>query len=817
MRTAQTYLRDTGAHIWGTINGGSQVLTYWRAGRELHRLSPLADEELAFSRQVGHRAHTDAMLACRQAVRCLRGWTRSPTSFDDAEFDEADFAARTARDVAYAHGVYRLLKLQVAFVMRDLDVAVAQVEGLMNDWALAPLLEIERAYLTALTLIAVARASGDTRGSGRLAPFERALHQWAEAHPGNFGHMHALVAAELAVLEERHADAEPLFRQAIAGAEREGFIQDQAIAEECLARHHLARGQRHLAGQHFKAANDAYARWGATAKVAQLDRELSQLRLLTAPRPPTPVTPSREASDLDVLTLLRAAETLFSEVVLDRLLEQCMRLCVEAAGAERAILLLEEHDQPVVRALGTASGTITLTQTPLAQGAELSLALVAAVRARREIIALAHAAEAPELASDPHIAQHNVKSLLGVPIERGNRLVGMLYFENNLATGVFHPERVRLLALLATEIAIALENSLRFEARLRSAATARFVADASALLAESLDYDVTLAKVARLAVPFLADACTIDVVEGARVRRVAGVHANPTRQWTLDELARRYPPERESQQPASHVLRSGESILIEAISDEALTRFACDADHLRLCRALAARSLIAVPLTVLGKIVGALTLITTQPTRRYDTTDLATAQDLAQRAALALENARLYREAQAGVHSRDKQLARTTRRLRSLARLQAGASALAPEELDLVAVVRAAVEPFQRLGSALVLRGAGPLVGRWDRHGLEDTVTNLVENAIAFGDSKPIEIVVDGTEQRGRLVVIDQGIGIAAERLPHLFELHDVETAGRGLGLFLVHATVTAMGGTVRAESGLHQGARFTVELPSLR
>ncbi len=184
-----------------------------------------------------------------------------------------------------------------------------------------------------------------------------------------------------------------------------------------------------------------------------------------------------------------------------------------------------------------------------------------------------------------------------------------------------------------------------------------FLATASSALATSLDYDATLASVARLAVPFLADWCSVDVLEAdGSIRRVAAAHA----EIADPELARAVatlPADREGRHPRTRVLRTGRAQLTPEVSDVDLEAGAPSAAHLRVMRELGYRSAMIVPLTVRGHTIGVVNLATAQPGRRYGAEDLALAEELARRAALAVDNARLYREAQEAIAERERALA----------------------------------------------------------------------------------------------------------------------------------------------------------------
>jgi PAS domain S-box-containing protein len=186
----------------------------------------------------------------------------------------------------------------------------------------------------------------------------------------------------------------------------------------------------------------------------------------------------------------------------------------------------------------------------------------------------------------------------------------------------------------------------------------RFLSEASKLLASSLDYESTLQAVAQLAVPALADWCTVDVLweEDQSIRRVAVVHRDPAKVALGHELLRRYPLRLDM--PEGTVLRSGQSILAAEIADDMLVAYARDAEHLAILRQLDLKSTLVVPLAARGRILGAMSLVSDQSSgRRYGPEDLALAEELGRRAGLAVDNARLYRSAQDALRQKEESLA----------------------------------------------------------------------------------------------------------------------------------------------------------------
>ena len=174
--------------------------------------------------------------------------------------------------------------------------------------------------------------------------------------------------------------------------------------------------------------------------------------------------------------------------------------------------------------------------------------------------------------------------------------------------------------------------------------TQRFLAEASRVLADSLDYEATLSAIARLAVPDVADWCGVDLAgDGDEIQRVAVEHVDPAKVALAAELAERYPADPRADRGIHQVLRTGESQLWPEIPEELLVQAAQDEEHLRMIRALGMSSAMVVPMRVRERVLGAITFVSAESGRRFDRGDLRLAEDLALRAATAVENARLYR------------------------------------------------------------------------------------------------------------------------------------------------------------------------------
>ena len=366
--------------------------------------------------------------------------------------------------------------------------------------------------------------------------------------------------------------------------------------------------------------------------------------------------------------------------------------------------------------------------------------------------------------------------------------------------------------------------------RRREAERQRFFATAGATLAAALDYETAVAELARLIVPAVADACIIDVLEpGGTIRRLTTA-ASPATQAILNELQTRYPPTLDRPHGVARVIATGEPSFRPVIREERRAELAVDGEHRRLLAALGTRSNITVALVARGEILGALTLKRIQSEVPYDAADLAFAEELARRAALALDNARLLREARAAVRLRDEFLSSASHDLRNplttiqgrvqllqrqLARKPPAPEALAQalEEIagaarklqalidelqdvsslqigrpltlrrrptDLVALARDEVEQAKETAPRHRLRlesSLPALVANVDPGRLRRVLDNLLANAIKYspgGGEVVVTLRREGPDAGGTpwaaLAVRDRGVGIPAADRPRLFE-----------------------------------------------
>ncbi|MBM7115850.1 ATP-binding protein [Archangium primigenium] len=410
--------------------------------------------------------------------------------------------------------------------------------------------------------------------------------------------------------------------------------------------------------------------------------------------------------------------------------------------------------------------------------------------------------------------------------------------------------------------------------RMRGAQKLAFLAEASRLLSASLEPEDVLRRVARFASGSIAAYCLVDLLEEeGGLRRVAMAHRDPAQEQRIARMWDAIPGRHEARLPLE-ALRQDCTTLYADFSDAQRQRAAMNPAHLALIEAIAPRSLIIVPLRGHARPWGVITLARTEGECPFDEEDVELAEELARRAVVALENARLLRTTRAAVQLRDEflsvashelktpltslslrlqGLARAARRdgsesvprrlpqeveamrlqvkrlsglmdaLLDVSRLDAEALRLEREPVDLAALVRRSVDHFAaeaaRAHCLLECVGNGPIEGWWDRARLEQVLEQLLTNAFKYGAGHPVHVAVGTEGPRAWLRVRDEGIGIDADALPRLFDKFERAVSvrnygGLGLGLYLVRRILQSHQGSIHVESSPGQGATFTAWLP---
>ncbi len=346
--------------------------------------------------------------------------------------------------------------------------------------------------------------------------------------------------------------------------------------------------------------------------------------------------------------LARVTAELVSAEDMETVTQTVISRAADAAGATIATLMrLDDKDTLVlvgIRAenadIATRWATFPLAaHTPAGDAIRLQEPVVLTGRAEIE-------ERYPELESPVE----GERTVVVLPLLTAGRPIGAisLSFPGQRA---FDSAEREFLRLLADTCAQAMDRIQAREDAADRAYKLHFLTQASAELASSLDYHTTLRNVARLGVPEFADWCSVQLLEDGELRLLALAHVDPDKVSFAEELNRRYPPDPDVEQGAWNVIRTGKSELIPLITDELLVASAQDEEHLRIARELNLRSAVSVPLTAHGRVLGVMSWVSADEGRLFTAADLTFVEDLAQRAAVAIDNAQLHSETRdAAVH-----------------------------------------------------------------------------------------------------------------------------------------------------------------------
>jgi predicted ATPase/signal transduction histidine kinase len=323
----------------------------------------------------------------------------------------------------------------------------------------------------------------------RLATNQEKMQKWGHHAPTNYLHKFYLVEAERHRVLGEYVEAMDDYDRAIAGAKENEFLNEEALAWELAAKFYLNWGKQTIAQTYLTNAYYAYARWGALAKVKDLEQRYPQLlahikasqEATLNPRDKirtenvtTSSTKSSEA--LDLATVIEASQALSKEINLEQLLSSLMQVVLKNAGATFGALILHEQGKLTLEAIAD-SGDLTKQEPPTQSSPELQIAvnLLSAIPLQeskqipvsainyvantKEILVVNDATVETDFANDPYIIQQQTKSLLCTPILNQGKLLGILYLENNLTEKAFTPDRVEVLKVLSYQAAISIENA----------------------------------------------------------------------------------------------------------------------------------------------------------------------------------------------------------------------------------------------------------------------------------------------------------------------------------------------------------------------
>jgi PAS domain S-box-containing protein len=810
------------------------------AGDPLAEVEREAEQGLKFAQKARFGFVVDRIVTQLGLIRTLRGLTPTFGSFDDEQFDEPRFERHLSEnpDLAFVECWYWVRKLQARFFAGNYASAIeASSRAQRLLWTSPSYFEMaEYVFYSALSHAASCDAApADQRQQhvDTLAAHHRQLQLWATNCPDNFENRAALVGAEIARIEGRELDAERLYEQAIRSSRANGFIHNEALANELASRFYAARGFDKIARVYLQDARYGYLRWGADGKVRQLEQLHPHLRDAAVPASPI-TTIGAPVERLDVGTVVKASQAVSGEIVLGDLIKVLLRIAVEHAGAERGLLILFPGDEPRIAAeatTGRGQVEVTLRQTA-ASPAELPESVLHTVIRTRESVILDDALAQNPFSADEYICQKRARSVLCLPLVKQAKLIGVLYLENNLASHVFTPARISVLELLASQAAISLENARLYNDLQEREARIRRLVDSNIVGIVFWDVQGRIID---------ANQAFLDIVGYAHEDLVSGrlrwTELTPAEWRDADEqiiaelkaVGTLHPREKEYfRKDGSRVPVLVARALFEWKPDEGVSFVIDMTDRKRAeerLRASEQRFLDAqmelahvTRITTLGELAASIAHEVNQP--------LAGVVSNAEAGLRWLR--RGTPDPDAACRSLEwiiddgNRASEVIRRVRALA----NKTSLEKVPLDVNDIVRETIPLVRRelISHQVLLRmelapALPTILG--DRVQLQQVIINLVMNgteAMQSVTDRPRELLIRSRQDEKQLVlasVTDCGVGISAENADRLFNaFFTTKSSGMGMGLSICRSIVEAHDGRLWATANLPHGATFQFTLP---
>ncbi|AFY76986.1 putative ATPase [Pleurocapsa sp. PCC 7327] len=370
-----------------------------------------------------------------------------------------------------------LCKLILLYLFKQSDLAIVKArEAEKYEQAVSGLLTVAQYYFYYSLALLAQYSHANEREQNELlkqvATNQEKMKHWAHHAPSNFKNKYELVEAEKARVLGQTGEAMEFYDRAISGAKEQGFIHEEAIANELAAEFYLSISKEKIARTYLTDAYYRYTHWGALAKVKDLESRYPQFLSQTSTHKTTTTqansiispTVTLSVETLDLYSAIKASQTISQEIILDKLLEKLMKIILENAGAQIGVFILSKEGKLILEvASSEIRGGVTMRAViPVEKCQKLPLSIINYVARTKETFILKKSVNDSIFVSDPYIQQHQPKSILCFPICTQGKLIGIVYLENNLTPDAFTSDRIEILKLLSPQMAISLENAMLY-------------------------------------------------------------------------------------------------------------------------------------------------------------------------------------------------------------------------------------------------------------------------------------------------------------------------------------------------------------------
>ncbi|MBU7587188.1 MAG: AAA family ATPase [Nostoc sp. TH1S01] len=419
----------------------------------------------------------------RQAALNLRAKSPQKSILIGEAFDEITMTSELLKNYSFK-GFYYGCKTIICYLFNEYELArenAILAEKTHTD-NVGLLIYVANNFYYSLALTALYDQASSLQKQQYLKQItanQKQMKKWATQAPSNFQHKYELVEAEKARVLGKFQVAIDLYDRAITGAKQNGYIAEEALANELAAKCYLDFGKEKIAKTYMTEAYYGYIHWGAVAKVQYLDENYNNLiirsinnkrsaidvtRTIATTKIDYAGTTSTNDGVLDLATILKASQAISSEIVLDKLLENLLRIILENAAAQKVCLILLKDNELFIEAINNIENkSIILQSTPVKASVNIPISIVEYVARTQEVLVINDALAEPNYQSNPYIQSHKPISILCNPIFYQSKFIGILYLENRLIASAFPKENIKILNLITSQAAISLENSRLYQ------------------------------------------------------------------------------------------------------------------------------------------------------------------------------------------------------------------------------------------------------------------------------------------------------------------------------------------------------------------
>ena len=445
-------------------------------GANLTTILVESQKYLQFCEKVNNKMAADTIRGIQLVLSNLTGLTENLLSFDtDSETEVEYLFSCQSRNSFYSICRYLIAKSQILYLYdRPADGLRCILEAEKLLYSIAGNISIaERNFYYSLCLASLYNgfsSKGQLSCMKQLSANQQQMKIWADNCPENFLHKYLLVAAEIFRISGNITASTEHYELAIAGAKANGFIQEEALANELAAKFYLDRDQEKIATDYIQQAYYSYAHWGAKGKTDRLEMQYPQLLAPILQHSEPRINPSHPqtsnssstvistTSSLDFEAVIKASQVISEEIALEALLSKLIQVILENAGANKGALALNNSGtwEIVAQCLNDDCQLSTIS---LDRANTLPHSVINTVKRTQRTLLVNNIEQDKTFTGDPYFLLKQPKSLLCTPIFKQGELLGILYLENHLAAEAFTPDRIEVLNLLTSQAAISIENA----------------------------------------------------------------------------------------------------------------------------------------------------------------------------------------------------------------------------------------------------------------------------------------------------------------------------------------------------------------------